>query len=101
MVYKKPVDKDLLPPQLRNASDEKFGYLKEAYRPAPDPNAPKHLGVMNDWGKDKKKWPSEYRHCQIRKRKHLHDPVAEKKGKCFTEYSCPKCNIAWSADSSG
>jgi hypothetical protein len=100
MMYKKPVDKNLLPRHLRNAPGGKFDYLKEAYRPEPDSNAQKHLGMMNDWGADKKNWPKPYRHCQLRKRKRMHDPTAEKKGKCLTEYSCATCKIAWTADSS-
>ena len=93
-------DKDKLPRHLQNAPD-KFAYLKKVYtEPEPDPSASVHLGTMNGWGEDKKQWPQQYRHCQIRKRKHAHKISETPLGRCLKEYECKKCKIKWSVDSS-
>lgn len=93
-------DKDDLPPQLRNAPS-KFAYLKEAYKPEPDPHAFEHLGTMNGWGNQGEPFPEKYMKCQ-RKQGRPHKLIVThlgKRNRGYHSYQCKKCNIEWVVDS--
>lgn len=92
--------KDNLPLHLRNAPS-KFNFLNKAYEPEPDPNAPKHLGMMNSWPKDEKEWPEEYVACQrgIVPHELTVTDLGKRANRGYCSYKCSICNIEWTVDS--
>lgn len=96
----KEEDKSNLPRHLRNVPD-KFKFLTEAYKPEPDPNAIKHLGALNGWGKNDIPIPQEYMQCQRKQGRPHKLEVTElgRPGRGYKSYRCTKCNIEWIVDS--
>lgn len=61
----------------------------------------KNLGCTNSWNFDPDEYINHIKYCNIFDGKRLDYPVTRKKlGNCYYEYTCERCKIIWTVDSS-